>query len=240
MNDPRNRFLLFILGLTVGAMVSGVVVYLSINKEKSALSVSKGMIEEIANKVSVLLSRKNETKEKDRRSEKDFPATASNSDNTTSAESDSADLASTTPSDTIVTDSLHTEEEQIVVRKDELMESRSVEVIELTLDPNTKSRSDSLLEQASGIRSEKRTNGSKIMMTVEFWRSPVNYRGYKLGKNILVLYGLDNSVPISLFKYNGSVFIRHDQSVYKVDAYNDYRAFEKISDPNLLSVFSNS
>lgn len=219
-------------------MVSGVAVYLSLNKEKSALSLSKGMIEEIANKVSVLLTRKEEPKDKKSDVSTDHSQVHVEKPMNKTKDADSVVNSLALP-DTSIIDSTALPEEQVIVRKDELLESRVIEVVELTSDPNIKSKSDSLLEKASGIRNDKRTAGSKIMISVEFWRSPVNYRGYKLGKNKLVLYGLDNSADIDLFKHNNAVYLRHEQSVFKVDAFNDYRAFEKTTDPAILSLLIN-
>jgi hypothetical protein len=239
LNDPRNRFLLFILGLTVGALVSGAIVYLSINKEKSALSVSRGMIEEIASKVSVLLSRKNEKKEEPHQIEHTDLSTRTEKKDTLEEAAPADTIAA---SNEVVTDSLTADlnkgDEDIVVRKDELIESKPLDVVELSPDKNVKTKADSLLEKASGIKSEKRNTGEKIMIAVEYWRSPINYRGYKLGKNKLVVYGLDTTVPITILKHNGSLFMSYDQNVYRIEPSNDYRAFEKVNDPNILTVFS--
>lgn len=214
-------------------MVSGAVVYLALNKEKSALSVSKGMIEEIANKVSVLLSKKDNKSDDKKEADNSQPSISDEHSKQETADTSGSAL---TLADSSVADTIP--EEQIVIRKDELLETRTVEVIELTPDQNIRTKADSLLEKASGIKSDKRTAGSTIMYVVEFWRSPVNYRGYKMGKNKLVLYGLDNINPIQLYKYNGGIFLKHEQSVFKIDVYNDYRAFERIADPSILSVFN--
>lgn len=196
------------------------------------------MIEEIANKVSVLLTRKEEPKDKKSDVSTDHSQVHVEKSMNKTKDADSVVNSLALP-DTSIIDSTALPEEQVIVRKDELLESRVIEVVELTSDPNIKSKSDSLLEKASGIRNDKRTAGSKIMISVEFWRSPVNYRGYKLGKNKLVLYGLDNSADIDLIKHNNAVYLRHEQSVFKVDAFNDYRAFEKTTDPAILSLLIN-
>ena len=219
-------------------MVSGAAVYLYLNKEKSAISISKGMIEDIADKVSVLLSRKNEKKDTEAPSVREKLSDVKESDTVSISPKSREETIAILESDTLPSDTILNEDEQIVVRKDEILESRTIEVIELTAEQNIRTKSDSLLEEASGIKSEKRSAGTKILFNVEFWRCAVNYKGYKLGKNKLVIYGLDTSLPLGMYKFNTSLYLKHDQSVYKLEIFDDFRALDRTSDQSVINAIN--
>lgn len=218
-------------------MLSGVAVYLVINNEKPV--VNKNMIEEIADKVSDLLTRKKESeKQTDRPSKPLIIEEKQTSVNDTNESADSL-VAELSQPDTLAVDSAELASNELVVKKDMLLLSNQIEVFDLSGELNRKTKVDSLLEQASGIKSDKKTN-EKIFFTVEFWVSPVNYRGYKLGKNKVILFGLDPEIPVSLYKTSNGLFMKQEQFIFKLEPSNDFRAFEKISDPILFSLFNRS
>lgn len=221
-------------------MVSGVGVYLILNKEKSSLN--RNMIEEIADKVSVLLSRRRSDEKEEKAANAvsvEKPKITASADQP--SESDTSDAAEEIlAADSLIVDTLTvSSDENIVVKKDELIEARTVEVVDLTPDINRKTKSDSILEAVSGIKSEKKTN-ERIQLMVEFWRSPINYKGYKLGKSKLILFGIDNSSQIMLYKMNGNLYLKVDQNVFALQSSDVFKSFERISDVNLLTLFNRS
>lgn len=62
-----------------------------------------------------------------------------------------------------------------------------------------------------GITSQ---NANEQKVTVEFWKSPINYRGYKRSPNKIVIYGILN--------FNEVQFISKDKNVYLIDNNNKY------------------
>ena len=96
-------------------------------------------------------------------------------------------------SNKVVKDSLTLENpsnnNDVVVRKDELLSTKTLEV--LNLDPVAKMNGkDSLLQKVSGIKDDRST--SKQYLNIEFWSSPLNYKGYKMSKYKLILYGVSS------------------------------------------------
>lgn len=105
---------------------------------------------------------------------------------------------------------VNSSESELVIVQDKLMDSKKVLIIKA--DQNFKlSKVDSLLkvfEDAPTIENET--------MLVEFWKSPVNYRGFKMLKNRLIVYGIDHESSIGLFLQKGKLYLKADNHFYKL------------------------
>ena len=65
----------------------------------------------------------------------------------------------------------------------------------------------SLWSKVRGIKDEKCS--VKQLLNVALWQSPLNYKGDKLGKYKMVLYGIKSIDKVKLFKLNeGKIFLR--------------------------------
>lgn len=119
----------------------------------------------------------------------------------------------------------------IVIRKDEMMAAQIIEIINLSLTASAgKSTKDSLLQQVSGIREDVKTS-----VRVEFWRSPLNYKGYKMTRGKIVLYGISSADPVSVFKLEDDIYLKHLGIVYRLSFTNEFRQFEKVNDVSVLA-----
>ena len=122
--------------------------------------------------------------------------------------------------------------QNFVVRKDELLDSKNFEVTNLQQNepPNS---SDSLLEKVSGIKDTKKNTIATFK--VEFWQSPINYKGYKMTKNKIVLFGINPEENLKLFHMDDEIFMKHNQSYYKLYFTDDYKQFEKVTDTSVIA-----
>lgn len=122
--------------------------------------------------------------------------------------------------------------EQFVVKKDELIGSRDFTVINLE-EQDASNPADSLLEKTSGIKDQ----GKKILaaLKVEFWQSPINYKGYKMTKNKIVLFGINPEENLKLFHTEDVIFLKHNQNYYRLYFTDEYKQFEKVTDALLIS-----
>ncbi len=120
--------------------------------------------------------------------------------------------------------------EQIEVKKDELITSR---VIAINGSMNTpKNPKDSAMQNLTGIRDDKTPPSS---LSVEFWLSPINYKGYKMTRSKLVLFGMPGNAEMSLHRVDGNLFVRIEQTIYRLESTDDFRSLEKVNDPELIS-----
>jgi hypothetical protein len=127
---------------------------------------------------------------------------------------------------------LKTEEEIIVVKKDELLLVKMVNFINLdSKNEDFNAKKDSAISALAGIKEPFNTNN----LMVEFWKSPINYRGYKMNRNKLVLFGMQSSDIIKVFKLNENLYFKNGEKVYRVEKITDFKPYEMITDPNILN-----
>lgn len=123
--------------------------------------------------------------------------------------------------------------EIFLIRKDELLGVRNIEIVNLQYDSSDRMR-DSILAVVSGIKESKKDN----YMSAEFWQSPVNYKGYKMSKTKIVLYGMSPDEDVTLYLLDADFFMKENQVVFKLTYTDEYRQLEKINDPLVLSKLS--
>jgi hypothetical protein len=70
-------------------------------------------------------------------------------------------------------------------------------------------------------------------MTVEFWVSPIHYKGYKMSKNTLVLFGIENLNDIILYRLNNYIYMKYGQSYYPMSVTFDYTPYQKLKDSEI-------
>jgi hypothetical protein len=123
-------------------------------------------------------------------------------------------------------------DENIVVKKDEMIASKMIEV---QTAPGAKDiasgGTDSLLNKISGIKKDAPGSAYKV----EYWMSPLNYRGYKLLKNKIILYGINPAENIRLYKLDGAIYCRNSSLVYRFDQSSEFRYFDIVTDESLIA-----
>ena len=73
------------------------------------------------------------------------------------------------------------------------------------------------------------------MVQIEFWQSPLNYRGYKMSKGKLVLFGAEPTEELTLYKMEEVVYMKNKTGVFRLDLSSDFRQAERINDATLLA-----
>ena len=245
MNKNKSNALLFTLGISIGLIIGASAVYLSTTPTKSKSEVSENMIEQIVNKVYGLLSRRKDNQDslelnadaqKEHQQSENKPSKIVLAQPVTSDSTASSKIVAVSQSDSLQNDSntnntiaMANASENIVVKKDELTEVKMVELLNLDYTSSKiNSKSDSLLQAVSGVHDDAKMVEEKYTYQVELWNSPINYKGYKLGKNKLALFGINQDTPLKLFYLNDATYLKCADVFYKLETSNDYRAFEKI------------
>jgi hypothetical protein len=116
--------------------------------------------------------------------------------------------------------------DNIVIRKDELLGVKTLELKDLN-PLFHKTYKDSLLEKISEVKDDRQML-KKQLMNVEFWKSPLNYKGYKLSKNNVILYGLTDTQNVSIYMIENTIYMRHASIVYKLEYSNYFKPFDHI------------
>ncbi len=123
--------------------------------------------------------------------------------------------------------------EAIVIQKDELIASVTVQITDLNPLSSTEKNSDSVIQKVSGIRDDRTVTKKNI--DVELWKSPLHYKGYKMSRNKLVLYGFASLEGIKIFKLDDVTYIKLASAIYKLDQTYDYKAYQHVDDPSIIN-----
>ncbi|MFM2207136.1 MAG: hypothetical protein RL213_1111 [Bacteroidota bacterium] len=138
----------------------------------------------------------------------------------------------------LVTETSAEVEEEIVVRKDQLLVSMEMtpRSVARTGDPKPASMAESAarkLNPGAGLVDDEHPAGK---MDVEFWLSPVRYRGYRLNGNLLQLYGIDLPDAVRLFQVDKKLFLRNGEELYELSPSGDFQSYSPSKDPEIASL----
>ncbi|HRH66975.1 MAG TPA: hypothetical protein PLU53_11805 [Bacteroidia bacterium] len=129
---------------------------------------------------------------------------------------------------------------EFVIKKDQLMITYTLQAVEknsssgnVSGQENEVSLSQNAVDKlnpAAGLV-EKQVPASSY--EVEFWLSPINYRGYKLISHRLVLFGIEEPDAVKLIKIDGSLFMKYGDDFYRMWPGSEFMAFKKIREADL-------
>lgn len=108
-----------------------------------------------------------------------------------------------------------------LVYRDEMIATKSVKLTIVGDSPSkrTTGGSDSLLTALTGV---KPPEGFHPDYTLEFWRNPVNYKGYKLIRNRIILFGQPPDQPYQLLVANGQLVLSVKNTQYILRESSDF------------------
>ncbi len=209
----RDKFQVFIIGLLFGLVLGGGFFVLKLDQYVKELAVYKSLT-------------KNESKvgqivhEEDGEEEKALPEKVKKE----TSRRDSANFTSdkvNTQNDTLPTVyNGNNTNGDIVIRKDEQLAEKTYSIINLD-----SKRTDSLA-------------GKEIPagnLSVEFWKSPLNYHGYKFVRNKLVLFGYGDQDLVSVYKVENTTVLKCLTGVFRIEPTTEFHQLERITDENTLA-----
>ncbi|MFC2100915.1 hypothetical protein ACFLRZ_03700 [Bacteroidota bacterium] len=103
-------------------------------------------------------------------------------------------------------------DDDIIVIKDELLFIKSFKIPALDSIAKSEKTLDSIL-----LDDKNPVINPKNMIRVEFWRSPVNYKGYKMSNNKLILYGIYEFERTTIGFINNSFYLISKENYYKLE-----------------------
>ena len=118
-----------------------------------------------------------------------------------------------------------------IVRQDERFDVRALLIQDFSDSIPQVTRIDSLLAEAADIHADPVVTA----LNTEFWRSPLNYRGYRMGKNQLLLYGVYQPDSVQLWRFEERLLLVTPGAVYRLDPTDDFQPFRTEADPRALS-----
>ncbi|MDX2173518.1 MAG: hypothetical protein SFY56_10370 [Bacteroidota bacterium] len=124
-------------------------------------------------------------------------------------------------------DSLIKQDSELNVATDELLSVKNVKVIKIG---DTNSGSDTLAANLAGVK-ENSTN----LYFIEFWKTPLNSKGYRFTKNKVMMYGFIDFNNVVLYELENSYYIKCSDQVFKLFYGSDFKPLERVVDTDLLA-----
>lgn len=232
MSTLKEKTQVFVVGLLIGLLVAGVFFVFKLDDYFKELNFYKHFAETFSiEKKNESEAEKNDKKADVKKQEK--PPKKESTDKIENTEKVAAVRMDSTAAALVDSLSMNTGtlvEDEIIVKKDELIISKTIEII--SINTNVKnSGKDSILHHVSGINEDK----EKPFLNIEFWKSPLNYKGYKLSKYKLVVYGVNPSDAFKIFKLDESIYLKNTTGTYRFDITSDFRAYDRVTDESILS-----
>lgn len=121
-------------------------------------------------------------------------------------------------------------DENINVLKEELIGVKNLYLKDFDANSGFKSISDSALTAMSGISSNKKND----FYMVEFWKTPLNSKGYKMTRNRVLIYGIKEKEDLTLVKLNDNYYLKNNSEVFKLNYSPDFKPMERVSENAIL------
>jgi len=240
----KEKFQVFFIGLLLGLILGGSFFLFKLDQYVKELSIYKSFTQ---HKETAIEDRavKN-TKPDDKTQQKTYSPIHAGSAAASTPSKDSLHLGQMNAGARKTTsDSLHNSDttaitsigsEDFVLRKDELISARSIEILNISpVALNSGGQHDSIAAKLAGVRDDH-VSGRQFA-SVEFWSSPVNYRGYKMSHSKVVLYGLSESENLKLFKLDDEVYLQYGPVVFHLEYSNEFHPYEKVVSEGVLAKF---
>ena len=118
---------------------------------------------------------------------------------------------------------------EVNINRAQLLESFKVKIN--YIKPDKVSSEDSLLNKINNVKMGNRPSS----IEVEIWQSPIHYKGYKLGKNKLVVFGIDVDSDILLFDLNDYVLLQSGSTYYRLEKTSEFKNLKKFNDQAVIA-----
>jgi len=129
-----------------------------------------------------------------------------------------------------VTDSAYINSDNYQVLKEELLSVKNIYV--KTIMPTEKTSSaDSLAASLAGVT----TPPAEEFFMIEFWKTPLNSKGYKMTRSRLLIYGYPEKADLALIKRNDGYYLRNNNLVYKLNYSSEFKPMERTTESGIFN-----
>ncbi len=224
MSKFREKIQIFIFGLSVGLLIACLFFIFKLDDyfrkiDFSALNQKKNISEEV-------IPAKTEKEKKE--GKKDEKSQTKKNESNAGRKTNGSFVSFNN-----VNDSSFQESETYRVLKEELISVKNIYVKVLT--PKEKiSSTDSMIASLAGIT----TPDDKEFFMIEFWKTPLNSKGYKMTRSRLLIYGYAENADVSIIKLNDNYYLRNNSLVYKLNYSSEFKPLERAPDADVAGKFN--
>ncbi|MEO8762542.1 MAG: hypothetical protein ABI448_16710 [Bacteroidia bacterium] len=132
-----------------------------------------------------------------------------------------------------INDSSYIHSDNYQVLKEELISVKNIYV--KTITPVEKiNATDSLAASLAGVN----TPSAEEFFMIEFWKTPLNSKGYKMTRSRLLIYGFPEKTDLALVKKNDTYYLRNNNLVYKLNYSSEFKPMERSSESDATTMFN--
>ncbi|NVN95824.1 MAG: hypothetical protein HXX18_11130 [Bacteroidetes bacterium] len=225
-----NKFIYFIIGIVVGIAIGASVVWWMQNYDFKIWFTFSGKNKQEISTNNDNTNRNNNEEDKSKTNNSTYKSFTLKKEDSESSEEDSASMNSSN-SEYLADTSSHNgmnsnSSDDIVIAKDELLFTRIIKIEGLN---GGNSKKDALLD--SLLINDKTKKLPANFVKVEFWRSPINYKGYKFSNNKLILFGIYIYEDTSLESRNNKLYLNYANTFYLIEKVDDFQPLMAVKLP---------
>lgn len=125
-------------------------------------------------------------------------------------------------------DSLLNTDERINIATDELLSVRTVKIIRIGERGPAHDTVAARLANADDLPPSN-------LYFVEFWKTPLNSRGYRFTRNKIMLYGFQDFTNAVLYALDNAFYLKSGDQVYRLFYTPEFKKLERVVDTDLLA-----
>jgi hypothetical protein len=114
----------------------------------------------------------------------------------------------------------------IKIATDELLTVKNIKIIRI--DDNV-AEADTSAAALAHVEEK-----SSDLFVIEFWRTPLNSKGYRFMKNKIMLYGFMD-FNMQLYQFDDDYYLKSADQVYRLFHGSEFRKPDRVVDPDLLA-----
>lgn len=121
-------------------------------------------------------------------------------------------------------------DDDIVVQREQLVNRSVLNIIPIEVEDTVlTTQDDTLIQKQSSIKPVKKT-----AITVEYWQSPLNSKGYKMANNKLLLFGVDVDEAHKIYELQDSLYFKHFNNFYSVEPSFELMKLKPVTSKSIL------
>lgn len=219
---PKSLYIIFfVLGLLIGILIGG----FWVTKQLENFLVLTGLKDR-----SEFTIVKPDSVRQEPKSQKEMAAFTKSGQKYSQSKSSLDKSSEFSDADSVVVDTLaKMDVSDVMIRKDKMLSTYKISFLAGSLDKRKKDQYlDSLLIDD---RTQSKSQGQLI---VEFWNSPLNYRGYKMSKSKLILFGLDPTDEVLVKQVESTIYMKYENLFFRLSYTDVFMPLQQVSNEALL------
>jgi hypothetical protein len=121
------------------------------------------------------------------------------------------------------------EDNNIVVVKDQMISIKEIPLSKKDIQNEAEEN------KVSSVLTDNNDNSPSKKLLIEFWKSPLNYKGYKMSEDKLIIYGIEDTELAKFIYFNNTLYLEYSDQFYRFDNSEKFRSLSRITNSSLIN-----